>query len=138
MTTSTPTPSQHPTKVFKILTAEQWSAWASAGSFTGASIDLTDGYIHLSTLDQAVETHDKFFAGQKGLVLVLVDLEKVSAAWCGLPCFPFYPTSLYSDTCVEEVETEVRRHWRRLRLDERICLCEPSRGTMRGEGGEGA
>ena len=69
--------SEHPTKVFKILTAEQWADWLRKSDFTGASIDIQDGYIHLSTIDQTVETHDKFFAGQKDPVLVLVDLQKV-------------------------------------------------------------
>lgn len=74
---SATTTASHPTKVFKILTAEQWSNWEATGTFAGASIDLVDGYIHLSTVDQAVETHAKFFEGQKDLVLVTVDLEKV-------------------------------------------------------------
>lgn len=67
----------HPTTAFKILTADQWAAWQRAGSFAGASIDLTDGYIHLSSVDTAAETFEKYFADQSNLVVVEVELEKL-------------------------------------------------------------
>jgi hypothetical protein len=44
--------SEHPSKVFKILTKEQWAAWKANGVFTGAGVDIKDGYIHLSTSEQ--------------------------------------------------------------------------------------
>ncbi|KAK8054528.1 hypothetical protein PG994_009595 [Apiospora phragmitis] len=69
---------QHPTKVFKILGAAGWQAWQQTGTFRGASIDLTDGYIHLSTAAQSEETFEKYFAGQTGLVVAEVDLSKVT------------------------------------------------------------
>jgi uncharacterized protein (DUF952 family) len=59
---------------FKILTAAQWVQFEADGSFAGAPIDLTDGYIHLSTADQLQETLDKHFAGQTGLVIAEIDL----------------------------------------------------------------
>ncbi len=59
---------------FKILTAEQWATFERHGVFTGAPIDLTDGYIHLSTSDQLEETLAKHFAGQETLTIVEVDL----------------------------------------------------------------
>lgn len=55
--------------IYKILTADQWSEFAQNGVFTGAPIDIADGYIHFSTADQAVETAAKHFAGQDGLRL---------------------------------------------------------------------
>jgi uncharacterized protein (DUF952 family) len=59
---------------YKILTGAQWAQWQADGAFTGAPIDLADGYIHMSTADQVTETADKHFAGQDGLVVVRVDL----------------------------------------------------------------
>ncbi|MFX5464624.1 DUF952 domain-containing protein, partial [Acinetobacter baumannii] len=50
------------TIAYKVLTAEQWASFQAAGTFTGAPIDLADGYIHLSTADQLTETVDKHFA----------------------------------------------------------------------------
>ncbi|KAK7994769.1 hypothetical protein PG990_013542 [Apiospora arundinis] len=69
---------QQPSKAFKILGTAEWQAWEESGSFRGASIDLTDGYIHLSTATQSKETFEKYFAGQTGLVVAEVDLEKVA------------------------------------------------------------
>jgi beta-hydroxylase len=61
-------------RAYKILTAGQWAAWQAAGRFTGAPIDIEDGYIHLSAADQVGETAEKYFAGLRELVLVEVDL----------------------------------------------------------------
>jgi uncharacterized protein (DUF952 family) len=62
------------TTAYKVLTADQMVALES-GSFAGAPIDLTDGYIHLSTAQQLDETVDKHFAGQTDLPSAAVDLE---------------------------------------------------------------
>ena len=59
---------------FKILTANQWAAFEADGIFTGAPIDLADGYIHLSTADQLEETLAKHFAGQTNLTIAEIDL----------------------------------------------------------------
>ena len=59
---------------FKVLTAEQWAAFEADGVFSGAPVDLADGYIHLSTADQLAGTIEKHFAGQTGLVIAEVDL----------------------------------------------------------------
>jgi uncharacterized protein (DUF952 family) len=59
---------------FKILTADQWAQFTADGSFAGAPIDISDGYIHMSTADQVAETLAKHFAGQVGLVIAEVDL----------------------------------------------------------------
>lgn len=62
------------TTAYKVLTAEEMTA-LETGSFAGAPIDLTDGYIHLSTADQLDETVDKHFAGQTDLHIAAVDLD---------------------------------------------------------------
>lgn len=60
---------------YKVLTADQMAVLELEGSFAGAPIDLTDGYIHLSTHAQLTETVDKHFAGQADLWVAAVDLE---------------------------------------------------------------
>ena len=62
-----------PMLIYKICPKDMWDAALAAGKFTGAPIDLADGYIHFSTGEQAVETAQKHFAGIEGLVLVAVD-----------------------------------------------------------------
>ncbi|HAF40456.1 MAG TPA: DUF952 domain-containing protein [Sphingobium sp.] len=59
---------------YKVLTAEQFEQFRADGVFKGAPIDLTDGYIHMSTREQAAETVAKHFAGQDRLVMLMVDL----------------------------------------------------------------
>ncbi len=63
------------TKAYKILTAGQWAAWQDRSVFTGAPIDIEDGYIHLSAADQVAETAAKHFGGLHDLVLAEVDLD---------------------------------------------------------------
>ncbi len=60
---------------FKILTADQWAAFERDGIFTGAPVDLADGYIHLSTAGQLEETLAKHFAGQTNLTIAEIDLD---------------------------------------------------------------
>jgi len=70
----------HPTTAYKVLTANQWDQFQRDGVFKGASVDLADGYVHLSTAEQLGETIAKHFAGQTGLVVVEVDLTTLGSA----------------------------------------------------------
>ena len=63
--------------IYKILSAAEWREAERAGVFRGAGIDLSDGYIHFSTPEQAAETAARHFAGQRDLVVVAVDAEKL-------------------------------------------------------------
>ncbi|MEQ1549159.1 MAG: DUF952 domain-containing protein [Chakrabartia sp.] len=65
---------------YKILTADQWAQFQADGVFTGAPIDIADGYIHMSTTDQVEETMAKHFAGQTGLVVASIDLTPLGEA----------------------------------------------------------
>ncbi|MGE3247801.1 MAG: DUF952 domain-containing protein [Beijerinckiaceae bacterium] len=66
-------------EIYKIATAEQWSAAEACGRFDGAPVDLADGFIHFSTAAQARETAAKHFAGQTGLVLAALDADALGA-----------------------------------------------------------
>jgi uncharacterized protein (DUF952 family) len=59
--------------IYKICPQALWRQAEAIGVFTGAPIDLQDGYIHLSTAEQARETAARHFAGQEDLLLVAVD-----------------------------------------------------------------
>lgn len=61
--------------VYKIVSKEIWQSAEERGVFEGASIDLTDGFIHLSTAAQAKRTAELFFKGIEGLLLVAVNAE---------------------------------------------------------------
>lgn len=60
------------TLIYKIAPAALWAAAEATGAFTGAPVDVADGYIHFSTAAQARETAAKHFAGQADLKLVAV------------------------------------------------------------------
>jgi len=59
--------------IYKISPKNAWHQAERAGTFTGAPIDIEDGFIHFSTAEQTAETAAKHFAGQPDLVLVAVD-----------------------------------------------------------------
>ncbi len=65
---------------YKVLTATQMAALLREGVFSGAPIDLADGYIHLSTAGQLDETVAKHFAGQADLHIAAVDLAALGDA----------------------------------------------------------
>ena len=59
--------------IYKIVPAVLWRAAEERGTFTGAPIDVQDGYIHFSTAAQSRRTAELYFAGQSDLLLVAVD-----------------------------------------------------------------
>ena len=59
--------------IYKIAPEALWRVAEIEGRFTGAPVDLKDGFIHFSTREQAIETADRHFTGQDGLLLVAVD-----------------------------------------------------------------
>ena len=69
-----------PALAYKILTSAQWAQWQADGVFTGAPIDLIDGFVHLSTAEQLHETAARHFSGQTGLVVVEVNLVALGEA----------------------------------------------------------
>jgi uncharacterized protein (DUF952 family) len=68
------------TTVYKIVAADLWRAAEDSGVFTGAGIDLNDGFIHLSTGSQARRTAQLYFKGHGNLVLVAADSAIFGAA----------------------------------------------------------
>jgi uncharacterized protein (DUF952 family) len=66
--------------IYKIVPASLWREAESAGVFTGAPVDLADGFIHFSTAVQVEETAARHFAGQDGLLLVAVSAEALGDA----------------------------------------------------------
>lgn len=63
------------TRVYKIIAADAWAAARAAGVFEGSSLDLKDGYIHLSTAAQAGETARLHFHGVGGLLLLELEAD---------------------------------------------------------------
>ena len=90
--------------IFKITPRSDWQAAQEAGVFTGAPIDIQDGYIHFSAADQVAETASKHFAGQQDLLLVAVNADALgrNLKWevsRGGALFPH----LYADLTMDKV-----------------------------------
>lgn len=66
--------------IYKIVPEALWQDARADGIFSGASIDLADGYIHFSTATQAKTTAALHFADQTGLLLVAVDTDALGDA----------------------------------------------------------
>ncbi|WP_296745675.1 DUF952 domain-containing protein [Mesorhizobium sp.] len=66
--------------IYKIAPEALWREAEANGSFTGAPIDVADGFIHFSTAGQARETAAKHFAGQTNLLLIAIDEAKLGDA----------------------------------------------------------
>jgi uncharacterized protein (DUF952 family) len=59
--------------IFKLCARTAWEQAQETGVYTGAPVDLADGFIHFSAPDQVQETAAKYFAFQDDLVLLAVD-----------------------------------------------------------------
>lgn len=66
--------------VYKIFRRPEWDALVRDGQSDGAPVDLADGYIHLSTAQQVMETAARHFSSESDLVLVALDPAKLGDA----------------------------------------------------------
>ncbi|MGB2463670.1 MAG: DUF952 domain-containing protein, partial [Candidatus Puniceispirillaceae bacterium] len=48
-----------PNFIYKICSHHLWQQAKKTGQFTGAPVDIEDGFIHFSTADQMKETAEK-------------------------------------------------------------------------------
>jgi uncharacterized protein (DUF952 family) len=67
------------TLIYKILRPEQWAAFQARGTFSGAPVDIADGYIHFSTGEQARETAAKHFSDCAKIIVLSVDSDALPA-----------------------------------------------------------
>ncbi|WP_146516653.1 DUF952 domain-containing protein [Rubripirellula amarantea] len=70
----------NPAFIYKILPRTEWETAKKQGAFRGCGIDLTDGFIHLSSADQYASTLQLHFANQTDLIRVAVDGERLGDA----------------------------------------------------------
>ncbi|MEH2626356.1 uncharacterized protein (DUF952 family) [Bradyrhizobium sp. AZCC 1719] len=61
--------------IFHICLPAVWAA-AKSGEYRSPSFD-SEGFIHCSTPDQVVEVANYLFRGQRGLVLLVIDPDRV-------------------------------------------------------------
>jgi uncharacterized protein (DUF952 family) len=64
--------------IFHITTREAWERAKPEGSYRPEGF-ATEGFIHCSAREQVVRVADERFRGQRGLVLLCIDEERVAA-----------------------------------------------------------
>ncbi len=65
--------------IYKIFRTPEWDELRDNGTTKGAPIDVADGFIHFSTGAQVIETCRLHFAGEKDLILAVLDSEDFGA-----------------------------------------------------------
>ncbi len=66
--------------IFRLCSADDWTAFQSAGSFAGSDADRRDGFIHFSAAAQVAETAAKHYAEAGPLVLLAADADALGDA----------------------------------------------------------
>jgi uncharacterized protein (DUF952 family) len=62
--------------ILHITPLAAWEQASAAGELRPESLE-SEGFIHASTFDQVVRVANAFYAGQKGLVLLCIDTNRV-------------------------------------------------------------
>ena len=92
--------------IYKIEDKTIWQEAQISGFYHGAPIDLSDGFIHFSSGDQARKTAELYFAARENLIIASVDTSKLDSnlKWeisrDGAP-FPHYYGVLPMNTVVK-------------------------------------
>ena len=96
--------------IFHIARSEAWAS--SAGGPYRPEMYPVDDFVHCSTEDQVVKVADTRFRGQKGLVLLCIDTDKVTAEIRyenlegGRELFPHIYGEIDTDAVVQVAEFE--------------------------------
>ena len=64
--------------ILHITTKTAWQSAQQAGEYSAPSL-ATEGFIHCSTPEQVVAVAERFYAGQRGLVLLILDSKRIQA-----------------------------------------------------------
>ena len=65
--------------IYKICDQALWDAAKAAGVFTGATVDLMDGFIHFSTASQLATSLELYFSNHQEVILLLPNMKKIKA-----------------------------------------------------------
>lgn len=96
-------------RAYKIYTPTQWAERSADGPLPWAPVDLDDGFMHLSTAGQILETANKHFGGQTSVVLLEVHLHRLPQG--RLRWEPSRGGALFPHVYGELPKTAVGRHW---------------------------
>lgn len=64
--------------IFHVTTKKEWDAAKAKGYYESASL-AKEGFIHCSNQDQVAGVLERYFAGKKNLVKLVIDTDKLSS-----------------------------------------------------------
>ncbi len=64
--------------LLKITTPQQWAEAQAVGEYLDPSLE-SEGFIHLSTPDQVLIPANERYAGQQGLILLLIERDRLTS-----------------------------------------------------------
>jgi len=105
--------------ILHITTKSAWQSAQEADQYTLPSL-TTEGFIHCSTVEQVVPVAERFYAGQHGLVLLVLDSDRIRSEVRYEPgtdkpdeLFPhiYGPLNLDAVTRVVEFEPDKNGRW---------------------------
>lgn len=94
--------------VYKLLLAYEWELFEQTGVFLGTPLDFADGYIHLSSSDQVVETARLHFKNLGPLILAEFDSADLGEQ---LIYEPSRGGQMFPHQFGRLELSQVRRHW---------------------------
>ncbi|MEO0635436.1 MAG: DUF952 domain-containing protein [Pseudomonadota bacterium] len=66
--------------IYKLSPRKEWEVVEAEGVFTGAPVDVADGFIHFSTAETVDETANKWFADVEDVLLISVETDRLDQA----------------------------------------------------------
>ncbi len=94
--------------VYKLLLSAEWETLETEDVFLGTPLDLKDGYVHLSTAGQVIETARLHFNHKGPLVLVELDESDFGDT---LKYEPARDGSLFPHQYGLLKRSQIKRHW---------------------------
>ena len=97
--------------IFHITRRQEWNRAEAEGVYRSETF-ATEGFIHCSTSEQVIQVANIRFRGQKGLVLLVIDSDRITAdiryenLEGGWQMFPHIYGELNIDAVVEVLEFE--------------------------------
>lgn len=64
--------------IFRLFRGAEWRSFIQSGIFEGSDDDRRDGFIHMSTAEQAEGTHAKYYADAGDVVVAAFDASLLS------------------------------------------------------------
>lgn len=63
-------------QIYHIISQAAWQQAQEAGAYSAGSLAV-EGFIHASTREQVVDTANRYYPGQPGLALLVIDTDRV-------------------------------------------------------------